>query len=99
MNFTTLTGTKPPVPAKRLKADRPYRLALVVKNRVNPAYLSAMKAGDDAAARYGIEVQHFVPSVPDDLAAAERAARRSHRQRALRRAAASRPSTPTRRCR
>ena len=68
MQFTTLTGTKPPVPAGALRPDRPYRIALVVKNRVNPAYLSAMKAGDDAAARYGIEVRHFVPSVPDDLA-------------------------------
>src|SRR5687767_11389583 len=67
MQFAKLTGTKPPVPESDLKADRPYRVALVVKNRVNPAYLSAMKAGDDAAARYGIEVQHFVPATPDDL--------------------------------
>ena len=67
MDFSKLTGTKPSVPAGDLKADRPYRIALVVKNRVNPAYLSAMKAGDDAASRYGIEVQHFVPATPDDL--------------------------------
>jgi ribose transport system substrate-binding protein len=67
MQFTKLTGTKPPVPINDLLADRPRRLALVVKNRVNPAYISAMKAGDDAAAHYGIEVEHFVPSTPDDL--------------------------------
>src|SRR4051794_26244128 len=67
MNFSKLSGAKPPVPESDLKANRPYRIALVVKNRVNPAYLSAMKAGDDAAARYGIEVEHLVPETPDDL--------------------------------
>jgi ABC-type sugar transport system substrate-binding protein len=67
VNFNRLPGTKPSVDIAALKAERPYRLALVVKNRVNPAYLSAMKAGDDAAAHYGIEVEHFVPSTPDDL--------------------------------
>jgi ribose transport system substrate-binding protein len=50
-----------------LRADRPYRIALVVKNRTNPAYVSAMKSGDDASARYGIEVAHHVPVKPDDL--------------------------------
>src|SRR5436853_4976452 len=68
MQFSRLSGTKSPQDAASLRADGPYRLALVVKNRVNPAYLSAMKAGDDAAARYGIAVEHFVPSIPDDLA-------------------------------
>jgi ABC-type sugar transport system substrate-binding protein len=67
MQFTKLTGTKAPAAGESLKPDRPYRIALVVKNRVNPAYLSAMKAGDDAAAHYGIEVEHFVPETPDDL--------------------------------
>src|SRR5215213_131883 len=67
MQFASLSGTKQPLLAGELKAERPYLIALVVKNRVNPAYLSAMKAGDDAAARYGIEVKHFVPATPDDL--------------------------------
>lgn len=67
MQFSRLTGTRPPADAAALRADRAYRLALVVKNRVNPAYVSAMKAGDDAAASYGIEVTHFVPTIPDDL--------------------------------
>src|SRR3954452_11540934 len=67
MQFSKLTGTKQHVPDSELQATRPYRIALVVKNRVNPAYLSAMKAGDDAAAQYGIVVEHFVPSTPDDL--------------------------------
>jgi ribose transport system substrate-binding protein len=67
MQFSRLTGSNPPVEAATLKPARRYRLALVVKNRVNPAYLSAMKAGDDAAAHFGIEIEHFVPSVPDDL--------------------------------
>ena len=65
--FARLTGTKPPVPEEALKADRPYRIALVVKNRVNPAYIAAMKAGSVAAERYGIEVANFVPEIMDDL--------------------------------
>jgi ribose transport system substrate-binding protein len=65
--FARLTGTKPPVSEEALKADRPYHIALVVKNRVNPAYISAMMAGSTAAARYGIEIVNCVPVDQDDL--------------------------------
>ncbi len=68
VSFATIHGSKEPEPPDVLQADWSYRLALVVKNKTNPAYISAMKAADDVAARFGIEVAHFVPEVADDLA-------------------------------
>ena len=67
VRYAPNTGTKVPAPEQALRAERPYRTALVLKNRVNPAYISAMKAGQAAAARYGIQVTNFVPEKPDDL--------------------------------
>ena len=65
--FAAQTGNKPAVPEDQLKALRPYRIAVLLKNYVNPAYKTAVKAGADAASRYGIEVVPMWPETPDDL--------------------------------
>ena len=65
--FVTQTGTQSPVPESELKADRSYRVAVLLKNYVNPAYKTAVKAGFDAAGRYGLEAVPMWPETPDDL--------------------------------
>jgi ribose transport system substrate-binding protein len=66
--FVAQTGTKAPLPETDLRADRAYKIAVLLKNYVNPAYRTAVKAGSDAAARYGFEVTPMWPETPDDLA-------------------------------
>lgn len=68
VRFSKLTGTKEPASAKMLFADRRFNLAVVVKNLSNPAYLTALKAADDAALRYGLTVSRHAPEAPDDAA-------------------------------
>jgi len=60
------TGTKPAVPEAQLKADKPYKLAFFVKNVVNPFWKAARKGGDDAAAKYGVQLIHYAPTQPDN---------------------------------
>jgi ribose transport system substrate-binding protein len=48
-----------------LFADRRFNLAIVVKNLTNPAYVTALKAADDAALRYGLTVTKHAPETPD----------------------------------
>jgi ribose transport system substrate-binding protein len=67
VQFTRLTGTKPAVPEVSLKANHTYKIAVLLKNYVNPAYKTAVKAAFDAAARYGLEVLPMWPETPDDL--------------------------------
>jgi ribose transport system substrate-binding protein len=58
------------------------RIAVLTKNRLNPAYAGARLGAERAAARAGVDVVHYVPETPDDpveqsalldLALAERA--------------------------
>jgi ribose transport system substrate-binding protein len=65
--FVTQKGTKAPVPEAELRADRALKIAVLLKNYVNPSYQTAVKAASDAAARYGIEVSPMWPETPDDL--------------------------------
>ncbi len=60
------TGTKPAVPEASLKADKPYKLAFFVKNVVNPFWKASRKGGDDAAAKYGVQLTHYAPTQPDN---------------------------------
>jgi len=48
-------------------ADRPYKIALVLKNFTNPFWLTHQKAAERAAADLGIEVTVLAPSKPDNV--------------------------------
>jgi ribose transport system substrate-binding protein len=64
--FTSVTGDLPAETINELRAHRPHHLAVVIKNRTNPAWVSAAKAADDAAARFGLRITILAPTVPDD---------------------------------
>jgi ribose transport system substrate-binding protein len=66
--FRTVAEGKAPVAEGEQRAERPWRLAVVVKNTTNAAYRSALKAGEDAGQRYGLEILPLAPQQPDDLA-------------------------------
>jgi ribose transport system substrate-binding protein len=44
-----------------------YRLAVVTKNKRNPAYVGARLGADRVAARHGCVLTHHVPDKPDDI--------------------------------
>jgi ribose transport system substrate-binding protein len=46
---------------------RKYRLAVLTKNRTNPAYAGARQGAERVAARWGATVTHYVPEKPDDI--------------------------------
>lgn len=46
---------------------RNFRLAVVTKNALNPAYAGARLGADRVAARWGCTARHYVPAVPDDV--------------------------------
>lgn len=46
---------------------RNYRLAVVTKNAINPAYAGARLGADRVAARWGCTARHYVPTKPDDV--------------------------------
>jgi ABC-type sugar transport system substrate-binding protein len=46
---------------------RRYSLALITKNKKNPAYVGARLGADRVAARHGCIVTHSVPDKPDDV--------------------------------
>jgi ribose transport system substrate-binding protein len=48
-------------------ASRALRLAVITKNKDNPAYAGARLGVDRLAARYGTTVRHYVPDTPDDI--------------------------------
>jgi ribose transport system substrate-binding protein len=47
--------------------DRPYKLALVLKNFTNPFWLTHQKAAERAAEDFGVEVIVLAPSKPDNV--------------------------------
>lgn len=47
--------------------SRSLRLAVITKNKDNPAYAGARLGVDRLAARYGTTVRHYVPDTPDDI--------------------------------
>ncbi len=42
-------------------------IAVITKNRTNPAYVGARRGVDRVAARLGAATRHFVPETPDDV--------------------------------
>lgn len=50
-----------------MPASRALRLAVVTKNKDNPAYAGARLGVDRLAARYGSTVRHYVPDTPDSI--------------------------------
>lgn len=44
-----------------------YRLAVITKNKKNPAYVGARLGADRMAERHGCVVAHYVPDKPDDV--------------------------------
>ncbi len=47
--------------------SRALRLAVITKNKDNPAYAGARLGVDRLASRYGTTVRHYVPDTPDDI--------------------------------
>jgi len=43
------------------------RLAVITKNKDNPAYAGARLGVDRLAARFGLSVRHSVPDIADDI--------------------------------
>jgi ABC-type sugar transport system substrate-binding protein len=50
-----------------MPASRSVRLAVITKNKANPAYAGARLGVDRLAARYGSTVRHYVPDTPDSI--------------------------------
>jgi ribose transport system substrate-binding protein len=46
---------------------RKLRLAVITKNKQNPAYAGARLGADRVAARHGCELRHYAPDKPDDI--------------------------------
>jgi ribose transport system substrate-binding protein len=46
---------------------RGYKLAVITKNKKNPAYVGARLGADRVAARSGSAVTHYTPDKPDDI--------------------------------
>lgn len=50
-----------------MAAATEIRIAVLTKNRTNPAYFGARAGADRVAATAGGEARHYVPDVPDDV--------------------------------
>jgi ribose transport system substrate-binding protein len=46
---------------------RRYKLAVITKNKKNPAYVGARLGADRVAARHGCALRHYTPDKPDDI--------------------------------
>ena len=67
VRYENIKGTKAPVAEASLKADKKYKIAFMVKNVVNPFWKAARKGGDDAAAKFGVTINHYAPTQADNV--------------------------------
>ena len=51
-----------------MQMDAGFTIAVLTKNRTNPAYVGARAGADRVAAAHRGRVRHYVPDVPDDVA-------------------------------
>lgn len=65
--FTAKEGVVSADQFKGTRAKRPYRLAFVTKNWVNPVWLEFKRGSDDAARELGATIESFAPNKPDNL--------------------------------
>jgi len=65
---TTPTAAPSPVAPKPTQTARPkYKIALIVKNLVNPFWIMMKNGVEQEAARLGVEVATYAPTKPDNV--------------------------------
>ncbi len=60
---------------------RRFKLAVITKNKKNPAYVGARLGADRVAARHGCALRHYTPDKPDDIDEQRELIVAAHRER------------------